>query len=79
MGIINEEVFYGLLLALAGFLLSMILTPFYTHFAYKYQFWKKQKQKTVALYCCYSSEHINFGCDHSARRTSDCRRLGGLD
>ena len=24
MGIINEEVFYGLLLALAGFLLSMI-------------------------------------------------------
>ena len=47
MGIINEEVFYGLLLALAGFLFSMILTPFYTHFAYKYQFWKKQKQKTV--------------------------------
>lgn len=47
MGIINEEVFYGLLLALAGFLFSMILTPIYTHFAYKYHFWKKQKQKTV--------------------------------
>ena len=47
MGIINEEVFHGLLLALAGFLLSMFLTPFYTHFAYKYHFWKKQKQKTV--------------------------------
>ena len=44
---INEEMFYGLLLALAGFLLSTLLTPFYTHFAYKYHFWKKQKQTTV--------------------------------
>ena len=44
---INDEVFYGLLLALAGFLFSMVLTPFYTHFAYKYKFWKKQKQTTV--------------------------------
>ena len=44
---INDEVFYGLLLALAGFLFSMMLTPIYTHFAYKYHFWKKQKQKTV--------------------------------
>ena len=44
---INEEIFYGLLLALDGFLFSMVLTPIYTHFAYKYHFWKKQKQKTV--------------------------------
>lgn len=44
---INDRVFYGLLLALAGFLFSMVLTPFYTHFAYKYKFWKKQKQTTV--------------------------------
>ena len=44
---INDEIFYGLLLALAGFLFSMVLTPFYTHFAYKYKFWKKQKQTTV--------------------------------
>ena len=44
---INEEMFYGLLLALAGFLLSMVLTPIYTHFAYKYHFWKKQKKTTV--------------------------------
>ena len=44
---INDEVFYGLLLALGGFLLSMALTPFYTHFAYKYKFWKKQKKTTV--------------------------------
>ncbi|MDO4611665.1 MAG: phospho-N-acetylmuramoyl-pentapeptide-transferase [Candidatus Saccharibacteria bacterium] len=47
MELINEELFYGLLLALAGFLFSMMLTPIYTHFAYKYHFWKKQKKKTV--------------------------------
>lgn len=44
---INEEMFYGLLLALGGFLASMVLTPFYTHVAYKYHFWKKQKKTTV--------------------------------
>ena len=44
---LNDEVFYGLLLALGGFLFSMVLTPFYTHFAYKYKFWKKQKKTTV--------------------------------
>ena len=44
---INDEMFYGLLLTLAGFLVSMALTPFYTHIAYKYKFWKKQKKTTV--------------------------------
>ena len=44
---ISDEMFYGLILALAGFLFSMVLTPFYTHFAYKYKFWKKQKKTTV--------------------------------
>ena len=44
---LNDEIFYGLLLALGGFLFSMVLTPFYTHFAYKYKFWKKQKTTTV--------------------------------
>ena len=43
----SDEVFHGFLLALAGFLISMALTPFYTHFAYKYKFWKKQKTTTV--------------------------------
>ena len=44
---INDEMFYGLILAIAGFLISMALTPIYTYFAYKYKFWKKQKQTTV--------------------------------
>ena len=47
MSEIDQEVFYGLLLAVTGFLFSMLLTPVYTHFAYKYKFWKKQKQTTV--------------------------------
>ncbi len=44
---INEEFFHGFLLALGSFLFSMALTPFYTHIAYKYKFWKKQKKTTV--------------------------------
>ena len=44
---ISGEMFYGLLLALGSFLLAMFLTPIYTHFAYKYKFWKKQKKTAV--------------------------------
>lgn len=44
---ISNEMFYGLVLALGAFLLAMFLTPIYTHFAYKYKFWKKQKKATL--------------------------------
>lgn len=44
---LSSEAFYGLILALGAFLLAMFLTPIYTHFAYKYKFWKKQKKTTV--------------------------------
>ena len=44
---ISGEMFYGLLLSLGSFLLAMFLTPIYTHFAYKYKFWKKQKKTAV--------------------------------
>ena len=44
---IQNEMFYSLILALGSFLLSMFLTPIYTHFAYKHKWWKKQKQKTL--------------------------------
>lgn len=43
----SSEMFYGLVLALGAFLFAMFLTPFYTHFAYKYKFWKKQKKTTA--------------------------------
>ncbi len=44
---LDDEMFYGLVLAIGAFLFAMFLTPFYTHFAYKYKFWKKQKKTTV--------------------------------
>ena len=44
---LDNEVFYGLILSLGSFLLAMFLTPIYTHFAYKYKFWKKQKKTTL--------------------------------
>lgn len=44
---VNNEVFYGLILSMSGFLLATFLTPIYTHFAYKYKFWKKQKKTTL--------------------------------
>ena len=43
----NNEMFFGLILALGGFLVAMFLTPIYTYFAYKYKFWKKQKKETL--------------------------------
>ena len=48
MGHLSGEMFYGLVLALGAFLLSMFLTPIYTHFAYKYKWWKKQKKTTLS-------------------------------
>lgn len=47
MDTFTNELFYGLILALGAFLLAMFLTPIYTHFAYKYKFWKKQKKTTL--------------------------------
>ena len=45
--ILGSEMFYDLILTLGAFLLAMFLTPIYTHFAYKYKFWKKQKKTTA--------------------------------
>lgn len=44
---ISQEMFYALGLSIITFLLAMALTPAYTHVAYKYHFWKKQKKTTV--------------------------------
>lgn len=44
---LNNEAFYGLILALGAFFLATFLTPIYTYFAYKYKFWKKQKKETL--------------------------------
>lgn len=44
---LSGELFFSLVLALGAFLFAMFLTPIYTHFAYKYKFWKQQKKTTA--------------------------------
>ncbi|HEU0266681.1 MAG TPA: hypothetical protein VFQ70_03565, partial [Candidatus Saccharimonadaceae bacterium] len=34
-------------LSVAAFILAMVLTPAYTYFAYRYRFWKKQRQTST--------------------------------
>jgi phospho-N-acetylmuramoyl-pentapeptide-transferase len=41
------ELTFIVLLGVAGFLLSMLLTPVYTFFAYRYKFWKVQRTESV--------------------------------
>jgi phospho-N-acetylmuramoyl-pentapeptide-transferase len=47
MNILTHKLIDAVIFAIAGFVLAMILTPVYTHFAYKYKFWKKQKSAAV--------------------------------
>lgn len=44
---VSSEVSHVFLLSLAAFLLAMLLTPFYTFFAYRYRFWKRQRENAV--------------------------------
>mgnify|MGYP003093406369 FL=1 len=44
---ITNHLIVSELFSLAGFILAMGLTPLYTFFAYKYEFWKKQKTASV--------------------------------
>lgn len=47
LNLINDEMSHGIIVAVLSFILSMLMTPIYTYFAYKYKFWKKQKKTTV--------------------------------
>jgi len=69
--IINEQVVTPLLFelfafAFIGFLLAMALTPIFTHFAYKYQWWKKirdtawiggEKEKAPVYHKLHAQKH----------------------
>lgn len=44
---ITNHLIVSALFSLAGFILAMGLAPLYTFFAYKYEFWKKQKTASV--------------------------------
>ena len=44
---INRNMGYEFILAMASFLLAMLLTPLYTNFAYKHKLWKRQKSVAI--------------------------------
>ncbi len=44
---ITREMVDMLAIGMLAFLLAMFLTPFYTHFAYKYKWWKKQRSEST--------------------------------
>jgi len=43
----SNEMTGTLLLSAAAFVLAMLLTPLYTHLAYRYKFWKKQRSTST--------------------------------
>ncbi len=43
----TNELTHVFLLSVGAFVLAMILTPVYTFFAYRYRFWKKQRENAV--------------------------------
>lgn len=45
--ILKEEITYILLLSVLTFVLSMLLTPVYTYFAFKYKLWKQPRTHSV--------------------------------
>jgi phospho-N-acetylmuramoyl-pentapeptide-transferase len=49
------------LLSMGAFILAMLLTPIYTHLAYKYKFWKKQRQTSTTgeLLQVFTKLHAN--------------------
>lgn len=44
---LTDELIVTLLLSGASFLLAMLLTPIYTDFAYRFKFWKKQRETST--------------------------------
>lgn len=44
---IIDDIVRVLLFGFLGFAFAMVLTPIYTHFAYKYEWWKKQSTSTL--------------------------------
>src|SRR3546814_730973 len=45
--VLTDELTTTFLLSGAAFLLAMLLTPVYTTLAYRYKFWKKQRQTST--------------------------------
>lgn len=46
-GIFTQDLTVTFVLSVGAFLLAMLLTPIYTHAAYRYKFWKKQRMTST--------------------------------
>lgn len=46
-GVLTEDLTVTFILSVGAFLLAMLLTPIYTHLAYKHKFWKKQRMTST--------------------------------
>lgn len=62
-----------LLLGFAGFALSMLLTPIYTHFAYKHKWWKQLRTTSVTGEKAPILQKL-----HAAKHKAKLPTLGGL-
>jgi phospho-N-acetylmuramoyl-pentapeptide-transferase len=61
------------LLGFLGFLLAMALTPVFTHYAYKYQWWKKQR--TTAMGGASAAVYQQL---HAAKHKRNVPNMAGL-
>ena len=48
LDLVTSELSQIFVLSVAAFVLAMILTPIYTHIAYRYKFWKTQRYGRTA-------------------------------
>lgn len=61
---LNNDIVKVLLLAFFSIVLANLLTPIYTHFAYRYRFWKKPRQdaltgeKATIYYKLHAKKHL---------------------
>lgn len=60
-------------LGFAGFMVAMLLTPLYTRFAYKYQWWKKPRKATVT-----GEKAVVFQKLHNEKHKRNIPTMAGL-
>ncbi|MDR2524102.1 MAG: phospho-N-acetylmuramoyl-pentapeptide-transferase [Candidatus Nomurabacteria bacterium] len=71
--VISDELIKILILGGLGLLLATFLTPIYTYFAYKYKFWKKQRQDDVS-----GAELKVFSKLHAEKHKRNIPTMAGL-
>ncbi len=69
----SDQLTSTFVLSIIAFVLAMVLTPVYTHFAYKYKFWKKQRTTST------TGEALSvFTKLHAKKFTSNIPTMAGI-